>query len=77
MQREVKTSVKVHHQPGGESNWKLGWSDEKPKKTTSNIFLYSKLINTTTKATLSLVATRSTTKKKKRKKWRKERKMNN
>lgn len=22
-----KTSVKVHHGPGGQSNWSLGWSD--------------------------------------------------
>ena len=28
-----KTSVKVHHNPGGQSNWSLGWGeDEKPKK---------------------------------------------
>lgn len=22
-----KTSVKVHHGPGGQSNWSLGWGD--------------------------------------------------
>lgn len=27
-----KTSIKVHHQPGGQSNWSLGW-EESPKKS--------------------------------------------
>lgn len=26
------TSVKVHHAPGGKSNFSLGWEEEKPKK---------------------------------------------
>lgn len=28
-----KTSVRVHHQPGGASNWSLGW--EEPQKPPS------------------------------------------
>ena len=38
-----KTSVKVHHGPGGQSNWSLGWSDnnqtEAMKKTQNSISL--------------------------------------
>jgi hypothetical protein len=29
-----KTSVKVHHQPGGQSNWSLGWGEEEKKPST-------------------------------------------
>ena len=24
----AKTSVKVHHNPGGQSNWSFGWSED-------------------------------------------------
>lgn len=36
-----KTSVKVHHQPGGQSNWSLGWGEEDKPKQTSKHFIYS------------------------------------
>ena len=36
-----KTSVKVHHNPGGQSNWSLGWGDEeKPKKPSISIYYH-------------------------------------
>lgn len=51
----AKTSVKVHHGPGGQSNWSLGWAeDEKPKPSIS--FL-NQTKSTTTKAMLYLEAT--------------------
>lgn len=34
-----KTSVKVHHNPGGQSNWSIGWGDEEKPKTSSNSIL--------------------------------------
>ena len=30
-----KTSVKVHHQPGGQSNWSLGWGEDDKSKQPS------------------------------------------
>ena len=30
-----KTSVKVHNNPGGQSNWSLGWAEEDKPKTSS------------------------------------------
>lgn len=37
-----KTSVKVHHQPGGQSNWSLGWvEEEKPKPSSTYILIFS------------------------------------
>lgn len=35
-----KTSVKVHHQPGGQSNWSLGWQDDEKPKQTSRFISY-------------------------------------
>jgi hypothetical protein len=35
-----KTSVKVHHQPGGQSNWSLGWGEEDKPKTSSTYLFY-------------------------------------
>lgn len=32
-----KTSVKVHNNPGGQSNWSLGWQEEEKPKTSSNL----------------------------------------
>lgn len=34
-----KTSVKVQHGPGGQSNWSLSWGDEEKPKTTSNFMI--------------------------------------
>lgn len=36
-----KTSVKVHHQPGGQSNWSLGWSEPEANKPPSTNSLNS------------------------------------
>ena len=47
-----KTSVKVHHNPGGQSNWSLGWGeDEKPKKPSTQIN-YDQFKSIITKAAL-------------------------
>ena len=46
-----KTSVKVHHNPGGNSNFSLGWGeDDKPKH--SSIFILMKFTSTTMKVKL-------------------------
>jgi hypothetical protein len=34
-----KTSVKVHHQPGGQSNWSLGWTEPENTKPSSTVYL--------------------------------------
>ena len=34
-----KTSVKVHNNPGGQSNWSLGWAEEDKPKTSSIWFI--------------------------------------
>ena len=34
-----KTSVKVHHQPGGASNWSLGWEEPQQKPSSRSIFM--------------------------------------
>lgn len=40
MGESQKTSVKVHHNPGGQSNWSLGWGDEeKPKTASTNLWI--------------------------------------
>lgn len=44
-----KTSVKVHHGPGGQSNWSLGWGEEDKPKQTSKFFM-TQLLNITTRA---------------------------
>ncbi len=41
-----KTSVKVHNNPGGQSNWSLGWSeDDKPKPVSTSFILYSQKVS--------------------------------
>lgn len=30
------TSVKVHNNPGGKTNWSFGWSNEEPKPVEKN-----------------------------------------
>lgn len=41
-----KTSVKVHHGPGGQSNWSLGWGEEeKPKPGTTFVISVKKYHN--------------------------------
>ena len=40
-----KTSVKVHHTPGGQSNWSLGWDNEtKPKMPSKSSLIQFKSI---------------------------------
>ncbi len=71
-----KTSVKVHHQPGGQSSFSLGWgADDKSKPS---IFFIIKFKSITTKAMWSLEVLMKSKMRKKRKelKNKKERKRN-
>lgn len=71
-----KTSVKVHHQPGGQSSFSLGWgADDKSKPS---IFLIIKSKSITTKVMWFLEVPMKSKMKKKRKdlKNKKERRRN-
>ena len=69
-----KTSVKVHHNPGGQSNWSLGWDNEtKPKMPSKSSLIQFKSI--TTKVTwCSEVRTSSLIRKNRERDWKKRRK---
>ena len=54
------TSVKVHHAPGGQSNWTLGWGGEQTENTNTvnrqnSTYPFIQIWNTTIRARLSLV----------------------
>lgn len=67
-----KTSVKVHHQPGGQSNWSLGWGNEDKPKTSSK-FASTQFKNTITKVNWFSGAKTKLMMNKKRKDWRRKR----